>query len=260
MQPEHKGALRVLAVLDTLSELGRPVALSELAQQLAIPKSTLHRVLLILKTAQYVRQDRATDRYELGPHALRLGVLALRGSTLLQAAPARMDQLMRRTEETVQLSILDTERVLVLHRVESDVHGLRAATPKGARTPLYATAAGKALLAGLTAADLESLLQRLPLQPLTPRTITDRATLEGEITLVRERGYSTDRGENIPDVHCVAVPIRDLGGRVVAALSITAPAARLPLEQAAAFAGLARATAAEIELDLGVGPIVRGKG
>ncbi len=251
---DHKGALRILDVLDLLSELGRPAALSELAQRLQLPKSTTHRLLTILREAQYVKQVPETERYELGVKALRLGVVALRSHSLLQVAFPYMERLTKQTGETVQISVLDDDRNLILHRVESDVHAIRAALPAGVRAPIYATAAGKVLLAGLPDPDLDALLERIELRPLTPNTITDRAALRRELAEVRARGYSNDRGENNVDVCCVAVPIRDLRQRVIASLSVTVPASRLPLTRAPELAALARATADEISLHLSVNP------
>lgn len=251
---DRKGALRVLDVLDALSELSRPAALSELAQRLQLPKSTTHRLLTILREAQYVRQDLETERYELGVKALRLGVVALRSHSLLQVAYPRIERLAKQTGETVQIAVIDDDRDLILHRVESDIHAVRAALPAGVRAPIYATAAGKVLLAGLPEAELDALLERIELVRLTPNTITDRAALRREIEGIRAQGYSNDRSENNLEVCCVAVPIRDLRQRVIASLSITAPAARLPLIRAPELASLARATADEISLHLSANP------
>lgn len=247
---EHKGSLRILDILDILSELSRPVALSELAQQAGLPKSTVHRLLTILKDAGYVQQDAETERYQLGIRAMRLGVAALRSHSLLQIAHPYMERLAEQTEETVQLAVRDGNRVLALHRVESDRHMIRAALPSGVRTPLHATAAGKILLAGLPDGEREALIEQLELRRLTPMTITARSALRREIDDVREKGYSVDNGENNPDVRCVGVPIRDLSGAVVASLSITAPASRLSLENAPQLAALAQATAHEISARL----------
>lgn len=247
---EHKGSLRVLDILDILSELSRPIALGELAQQAGLPKSTVHRLLAILKDAGYVQQDAETDRYQLGIRAMRLGVSALRSHSLLHIAHPHMERLAELTGETVQLAVRDDNRVLALHRVESDRHVIRAAMPNRVRTPLHATAAGKILLAGLPDTELEVLLQRLELQRFTPTTMTDWAALRSEIEAVRGKGYSVDNGENNPDVRCVGVPIRDLNGRVIASLSITMPAARLALANAPQIAALAQATAQEISAQL----------
>lgn len=248
------GSSRILDVLEALSSAQRPVALSELAQRLRLPKSTVHRLLATLKQAQYVQQNPETERYEVGIKALRLGVLALQNSSLVQVAHPLMERLARQVGETAQLGVLDDAKILPLHRVESDVHAIRAAIPRTAYTPLHATAAGKVLLAGLSGAELDALLDRLDLQGFTPHTITDRAALRREVDEVRARGYSTDREEHNLGVCCVAVPIRNVHQRVIASLSVTAPAGRLPAERSPELATLLRAAAEEIAARLAVPP------
>jgi DNA-binding IclR family transcriptional regulator len=104
---------------------------------------------------------------------------------------------------------------------------LRLFTETGRRVPAHCTSSGKVLLAHLDAAALEAVLDAMPLTALTPRTITDRGDLVDELARVRRRGWSEAVEEREVGVASIAVPIRDVGGAVAAALSIGAPTARL---------------------------------
>ena len=251
---DHTGGVRLLDVLDALTSMERPVALTELAQRLGLPKSTIHRLLATLKRARYVRQDAATERYDLGVKALRLGVVALQTSSLLQAAHPHMERLAQQVGETVQLSVRDDDKVMPLHFAESDVHVIRASIPKGAYTPLHATASGKVLLSGLMSSELDRLVDRMDLRAFTPHTITDRSAFKHAVAEARARGYGTDREEHNLGVCCVAVPIRDHQDGVAASLSVTAPASRLPLSRVPELAAQVRAAADEVAVRMHAQP------
>jgi IclR family acetate operon transcriptional repressor len=250
---DRKGAARLLDVLDAFVELNGPVTLSDLAERLQLPKSTVHRLLAILKEAHYVEQTQDRDRYRLGVSAFRLGAVALRSHSLVQIAHPFLKALTDQTGETVHLATIDADKVLILDRVESDLQMIQAVSRVGARTPLHATGVGKALLAWLPEPELDAILGRLKLTPLTANTITDRAALKHELAEVRAMGYAVDRGESLEEVRCVATVIRDIRQRPVAALSITAPTNRLPPSRLPELAKLARAAAEHISLRFSAG-------
>lgn len=246
-----KGSARILDVLDAFVDLAGPVALRDLAEHLELPKSSVHRLLAILKDAGYVAQDPLTERYELGTQAFRLGATALRSHSLAQVAHPFLRALVEKTGESVHLATRDQDRTLIVDRLESDLQIIRAVSPVGARTPLHATGAGKALLAWLSEDERGALIARLPLERRTPRTITEPAALERELAATRARGYAIDDEESLLGVRCVAVPIRDVRGRPVASISITAPKQRVPRERLTELASLAKETAEEISLRYG---------
>jgi DNA-binding IclR family transcriptional regulator len=251
---DHKGSARLLDVLDAFIELNREtVALRDIAEHLQLPKSTVHRLLAILRNARYVDQEEQTDRYRLGNRAFRLGAVAIQNNSLARVAHPFLQALVEKTGESVHLASLDGDRALVLDRVESNLQIIRAVSLVGSRSPLHSTGVGKAILAWLPDAEREQLLARLDLRRITPNTITDRDVLEQELAKARGVGYVVDDGESLTDVRCIAVPIRNVRQRLVGSLSITAPMHRLPRERIPEFASLARAIAEEISVRYGAG-------
>ena len=141
------------------------------------------------------------------------------------AAPL-MNDLLTRFRETVNLGVLDGGEVLYVHVVESP-HAFRLAAHAGMRSPLYSTSLGKCLLSRLPAEKVDAILKKNPIQPLTPHTVRDAAALNRELSRVRTRGYAVDNGEDSSGARCVAAPIFNAAGEVVAAISISGPAGRI---------------------------------
>jgi DNA-binding IclR family transcriptional regulator len=210
---------RGLAVLELLgtAESGYPV--SEVAQRLGLPMGTTHRLLQTLLHTGYVEQDPRTRRYQLG-----LKILELRGVTvgaMRMAAEARpfLRDLMLRTGLRVHLAVYRGGSVVYIDRVDNPASLLQY-VPLGKRAAAHATGLGKAILAHSAAEDIAAFLGRQPLTRITAATITDADALRRELAAVRYQGFALDHGESEINTRCVAAPIFDYTGRVVAAVSI----------------------------------------
>ncbi|HMA51793.1 MAG TPA: IclR family transcriptional regulator [Magnetospirillaceae bacterium] len=241
-----KTLLKGLQVLEALAHSTRSRGVSDLAKELDLTRSNMHRTLRTLVESGLVRQE------ESGAYACTLKLFEL-GS----AVPARSDvagladpimlALADATNETVHLSALEGGDVIYLHKIDS-THPVRAYTTVGGRAPAYCVATGKALLAFQP----DSYLDRYEdaLQRFTPKTLADLESLRAELREVRRQGFALNRGEWRDSVCGVAAPVFGVGGRAVAAIGLSGPASRLG-ERLDDFAGQITAAARELTQKMG---------
>jgi DNA-binding IclR family transcriptional regulator len=200
--------------------------MTELSKKLGFYPSTIHRILDTLKYWGYVEQDPHTQKYQLGLKALELGMAKLQQMDLVKEVAPYLKELTKQCNETVHLGVLEGGEVLYLAKEESS-QTIRMISYVGKRAPLHCTSLGKVLLAYLSAEERKKILGEKVLPRLTENTITDKRELEKELDKVKEQGFALDREENEKDVRCVAAPIRNYQGEVIAALSISSPIFRL---------------------------------
>lgn len=222
---------RALMILEGLAHAGRPVSLSELAQRLGLKLTTAHRLLSTLVACGFAEQEPVTQRYRLGIKALEIGNAALATTDLRTAARPYLRELVDRLNETANLAILDRGEVVYIDQVEStQIVIVKMFARIGSRGPAHCTASGKVLLAGLPDEELAFLLRKMPLERFTERTITDPELLLAELRRIRAQGFALDRGERDEGVFCVAAPVKNHEGKVIAAISLSAPAVRIDEE------------------------------
>ncbi len=243
-----RALLRGLAVLEVLAQ-GQDLNLSEVARRARLPVSTTHRLLETLRRRGFV-QPVEDGRYRVGLRAFEVGMGFLRAQRLPDVARPVMVELVDRVEETANLAVRDGAEAVYVLQVESD-RMLRLFGQPGSRHPLYCTGVGKVLLAWEPEEEVRKLLGRGPLPRFTPRTLTDPDAVVRELRVVRARGYAVDREERESGVRCVAAPVRDAAGRVAAALSVSAPASRLPNRRIPQVAATVVSAADEISRRLG---------
>jgi DNA-binding IclR family transcriptional regulator len=237
-----QSADKALAILAAFNE-GRPdVGVSELAGELGMHKSTVSRLLATLEKRGLVRRE--GDRFRPGFELARLGALAVRGIALVGSARERLERLARETGETVNLAVRDGDRALNVHQVQSE-HIVGVGDWTGRALPLHATANGKVLLA-FGEGDLPR-----DLPGLTRRTITSRDDLVAELDQTQAAGFAVALEELELGLHAVAAPVFDCFGACVAAVSVSAPAYRLPEPKLPAAGELCVAAADEISGRLG---------
>ena len=225
-----KAVARALDIFELLRVHPEGLSLAAISQHTNLPKSSAFRYLATLEQRRYVeRQD--GDTYRLG-----LAFLPLRPREL--AALGRLDQselerLRDHFGETINLGFLDGSRVFYQEIVESP-KAMRLAARPGDRDPLHSTALGKAIACQLSDEQVKAILGQEGMPKITPKTITDPDKYLAEIATVRKRGYAVDNGENEEGGRCVAVPVP--GGPLPAAISLSAPASRLLMEDIEATA------------------------
>jgi IclR family transcriptional regulator, acetate operon repressor len=236
-------------VLELFSSERREIGVTEAAALLDRPKSTASRWLAALEDAGFLDAAVHQGRYRLGMRLIGLGQLARSATSLQELARPRLAELAAATGETANLVVLADGVAVNVELVESP-RQVKHVGWLGRRLPLHATAAGKALIAWLDPAELAALLEP-PLAALTARTMTDPAALAAELARVRERGYAEAWGELEEDLLGLAAPVLDETGRVVGALTISAPLARVPRDAAPRLAEQVRAAAASLTAALG---------
>lgn len=219
-----KTFLKGLTVLETMAGNDKSSGVTELADQLGLHKSNVHRLLQALVHQGFARRNPDTSRYELTMKLWELGARVFNRLDIRQESLPFMRKLAEETQETVHLSLLSGTEVLYIEKIDSP-QPVRAYTVVGGRAPAQCVATGKAMLAWADKAVIERIASSL--EKHTSLSITSKAGLMREMTLIREQGYAVNKGEWREQVMGLAAPIRDISGDVVAALGISGPAERL---------------------------------
>jgi IclR family acetate operon transcriptional repressor len=214
---------RALDILDVLARSEAGTSLVDIAKAIGLPKSSVFRYLATLEgRGHIIRGPDEVFRLGAGRSYMRPRDVA----RLCAVAGPRMQELCRRFDETINLGTLDGHRVVYLEVVESP-KAMRFAATRGSSDPLHSSALGKIISSSLSDEEVRGVLAVEGMPALTPRTITSADAFLRELAAVRERGYSVDEGENEEGGRCVAVALPYPFG---AAMSLSAPAARLPRE------------------------------
>src|SRR5215472_11051469 len=221
---------RTLDILESLVEFGTEVGLVDISQAVNLPLATVHRLLGTLIQRCYVKQNQHNRKYSLGFRALQMGHdMRQRFSLRLEARPF-LQRLVQRIGESANLAVLDDGEAVYIDQAQSS-RILRMFTQVGNRMPVHSTGSGKALLAHLPQDVVDGILRRFGMPARTSKTITDPTTFRQELAKTRERGYAIDDEEQEEGVRCLAAPVRDASGQVVASLSVSGPVTRLNDQQ-----------------------------
>ncbi|MBZ5545330.1 MAG: IclR family transcriptional regulator [Acidobacteriia bacterium] len=246
-----KALVKALRILECLAEDEQTTfTLTELSRRLHLHVSTVHRLMVNLLRQGFVELDPATGGYQLGFRVLRMGLRVLDRLDYRRVAHPLLRELNLQTQETVHLAILQGDRAISIEKFGSPQPvGL---DPRlGGQMPLYCTGVGKVLLAFQRDEALAEMLRSLPLDRRTQHTITALPQLKKELSKIREQGYAFDQEEAVVGLRCVAAPLLDHLGRVVAAFSVAGPSTRLTDARIEELTGLVRETSREISHRLG---------
>jgi DNA-binding IclR family transcriptional regulator len=218
---------RGMKVLDALLESRTPLSLEQICAYTELPKSTAFRVTVNLLQGQYLTETE--EGYWLGLKMLRFGALVEESLDLTQQARPFLLQLRDQADETIHLAVLDDDlRVVYLDKLPTQQAVGLMMSRIGSTAPMHGTALGKAMAAFQPEDEISQWVRTVGLQALTEATITDEDTLLQELGEIRSRGYAVDNGEFETSVRCVAAPIRDRTGSVIAAVSVSGPGSRMP--------------------------------
>lgn len=232
---ETSSTLKAFGVLEVLVRAGRPVTLTELMQATDLPKPSLHRTLTLFEEAGLLTREPGGRAYAVGARLSRFGLDVLRNDGTAGERRTILRRVVAEIGESCNLAVLHKGDLIYLDRVEAE-WPLRLQLPAGgvALRP-HCCASGKLLLAHKPAAERERLIEQMALERFTERTITDRNVLASELDRILTAGYSVDNEEYVLGVACVAVPVRDSRGDVVASVAVQGATARLPLMRAIEF-------------------------
>jgi len=209
---------RVFDILELLSTEHEGLSLTEISQKLDLPTSTVFRLLSVLRSRNYIEKNDSTNVYRLGLGFVELTSLYLNNIELKTEAQPYLRNLSNITGQVVFMGIEQDGELVYIDKYEKH-HEIRNYCFIGQRLPLYCTALGKTLLMGFEDDEIRFLYDRVEMKAMTPNTITDVDRLVQEVNLNRERGYSIDNEEIQPKMYCVAAPIYDYRGIIIAAVS-----------------------------------------
>ncbi|MGA8943769.1 MAG: IclR family transcriptional regulator [Thermoactinomyces sp.] len=227
--PNVQSLERALNILNHLSEYPDGVSIAQLSKQVGLTKSTTHRLLATLLNMNYVTKDKETDKYKLGLQILFLSRNLLNNSNIVTTAKPYLEKLSQEVNETVHLCVEDRGEVIYVDKIESN-QTIRMFSRIGSRAPMYCTAVGKVLLSGADPEYFEELISSMKLVPRTENTITSKEKLLEEIEKVKKQGYAIDNSENESFLRCIAYPIFDHQGKIIASFSISGPTNRVTME------------------------------
>ena len=220
---------RMVALLDALEKYSDPVSLKELSKVSGLHPSTAHRILNDMVLTRLV--DRVEPgTYQLGMRLLELGNVVKSRLSVREAALDFMRALHKKTQQTVNLSVRQGDEIVYIERAFSERSGMQVVRAIGGRGPLHLTSTGKLFLSIDEPKAIRAYATRTGLAGHNKNSITDLAKLERELGLVRARGYARDNEELELGVRCMAAGISDDSGKLIAGLSISAPADRLQEE------------------------------
>jgi DNA-binding IclR family transcriptional regulator len=242
---------RAVAILDLLAERSE-AGVTEIADAIGVHKSTASRLLASLEAGRLVEQTTHRGSFRLGFGLMRLAAPVSGRMDVTREGLPVLEALAAEVGETVNLAVLRGTDVVNLEQVRGPAT-ITTVNWVGQPTPLHATSSGKVLLAAFAPDDLAAFLAR-PLPRFTPQTITEAPELERELVRVREQGYATTTEELELGLDAVAAPVRDAGGRVVAAISVSGPVYRLDAARMAEVAPAVVAAAADLSRRLGYAP------
>ncbi len=237
---------RSFALLDMLASQPDPVSLKEISEKTGLHPSTAHRILNDLAIGRFVDRP-AAGTYRLGMRLLELGNLVKARLDVREAALAPMRELHKVTHQPVNLSMRQGDEIVYIERTYSERSGMQVVRAVGGRAPLHLTSVGKLFLAHDDPARVRAYATRTGLTGHTRNSITELSRLERELATVRASGVARDDEELELGVRCMAAGVFDDQGKLLAGLSVSAPADRLE----ESWLDRVKGTAAQISQALG---------
>lgn len=223
-----KNLAKGLSILNLIAKRADGLTLSEVSHLSGVPKATAHRLINVLLEYGMVRVS-AEDKYLAGPQCLILGNLFLSGLNLRQEAQDLLRKLARDTLETCHLGIKDGTQIVYIEKVESP-HPVRMYSRVGGTNPVHSTALGRAILAYCDEDAVEAVISS-GLTRRTTNTITEPERFRSNLVEIKRRGFAVDDIENEEGIRCVAAPVFDHTGDVVAGISVSGPEQRVTAER-----------------------------
>ncbi|OKL43149.1 IclR family transcriptional regulator [Pseudovibrio exalbescens] len=213
---------RAVHILNYIAENGNNARLMDICQALDLKKSTLHGILATMQVHGLIMQDPDTTRYSLGIKLFELGKIYEESFSLGAVIRPTLERLSAEFKESVHLGILTEQSVLYMDQIESP-YSIRVAAQAGHKAPLYCTALGKAILAFSDDEMQEAYLEKAPYTRLTENTLCTAADLRQELKEIRRTYWAIDNEEAESGLVCIAAPVINGGGKVIAAIGISGP-------------------------------------
>ncbi len=220
---------RAIDILEYIAQ-GNGLTLSEITEKSGQSPATIYRILATCAARHLVEMDPISQEWHIGPESFRIGSGFLQRSGIVERARPMMRALMHETGETANLGVESNRQVLFLSQVETP-ENIRAFFPPGAQSPMHASGIGKVLLAFSDRKAIESYLKTGQFEAFTENTIHRKDDLQAELARIRAQGYAFDNEEKNMGMRCVAAPILNSYGEVIAGISVSGPTARMTLDR-----------------------------
>ncbi|MFF8378318.1 IclR family transcriptional regulator [Streptomyces sp. NPDC015661] len=242
---------RAFDILELFLQGDATLSAPEITRRLGLPRTTTHELVTTLTARNYlVPVPGQPGRYRLGVRTYQLGSRYAEQLDLAAEGHQVAREVADTCGETVHVAVLEDTDVIYIAKVDSS-HAVRMVSAAGRRLPAHCTAVGKMLLATLPEVELDERLEGRELVGMTPRSLTDPDALRAALAEIRILGVAVEQQESNPDVSCVAAPVRDRSGRVVAALSVSVPVLRWNEDKENELTALAVRGAGELSARLG---------
>ena len=209
------------------------VGVTDISREMNMGKSSVHRILDTLLYYGYVIKDAETSRYRLGWGLYTIGQRVPQQNQIFSLDSAYLIELSKKTGDTVNLGVRDRDEVIIISKLEGTNAGLRVGIQVGEHEPIHATALGKMLISDMCDGDITDILRFSEFHKFTDNTLSDADELLCDLKVVRERGYSMDNQEFAVGMICIAMPIRDYTGNIIAAVSVSSPSNHMNEERIA---------------------------
>jgi DNA-binding IclR family transcriptional regulator len=246
-----KSLQKALRILVYMGEHAPEAGVTQLASELGLTKATVHRLLNAMERFELIERNADSERYRLGLKLYQLGNKAVESRTLRSEARRLLLEMSRRSRESVSLAVPTPGGVTCLDRLDSSHTIINVCTPVGSMFPAHCTAAGKAILAYMTDAEVNETIKRNPQRQYTQFTITQLPDLKENLRLIRQRGYSVDHQELERGLSGVAAPVLSAHERVIAAVGIAGPTLRFRGKELVQKVSLVTEIAARLAMALG---------
>lgn len=245
-----KSVDKAFRIIELMAQEGRPMGVTEISKKLNINKSTVHATLNTLISRGYFEQGIEGGKYKLGIAFTFIANASLNGLDFRNIAKPIIKRLSKQVNETVHMVIMRQGNVVYIEKQES-IQSMRIHTEIGKSQPAHCTGVGKAMLAMMDAEERKKIIKEHGLPKYTDNTIIDEEILNQHLENIRKKGYAIDDEENEEGLRCVAAPIMDHSGKVIASISIAGPTTRITLNSLEEMAGLVVNAGQEISKELG---------
>ncbi|WP_070000341.1 IclR family transcriptional regulator [Cellulosilyticum sp. I15G10I2] len=239
---------RALQLLEIISEYPQGLCTKELEDLLELNKITVHRLLATLENRGFL--ERVGSNYIIGLKMVELSSMKLNNIELKTEASPYLRQLVNISKLPVQMAILDQTEAIFIEKIHT-VNSLRMYCQIGKRIPLYCSGVGKALLLQEDDENILAILSKITFEKFTPTTLETPKQVLDEIKTARKCGYTIDNEEHEIGIFCIAAPIYDYRGKIIAALSIAGESKAFVEKPTKEFTGLVKQTAMDISARLG---------
>ncbi|MGB4407077.1 MAG: IclR family transcriptional regulator [Sphaerochaeta sp.] len=220
----HRTTSRILDILETVALHPQGISLSDIAQSLEVPKSSIHPLLATLADRNYLKSNKKEQRFFLGENLFVLGNKFVNDADILDKIKEVLLYVAEKTSETLYFGVLSNLDVLYLIKADQ-FSNFRVVSNPGNKLPAYSTGYGKALLSQFSAAQIRSLYPSGTLPQITGNTLSTVDALNEQLEAIRNSGFSYEKGESTTGIQCVAVPII-VEGKVLSGMSIAVPVFR----------------------------------